>query len=113
MRVGDEKLRIQTGNFKDGQEVIAFSRPHDTEIVANAQSEDGVSASINRILGNGAIARVELVANGDARKGRKDFFEVEIPGSDVQSLGLSTGQHVKLRGRRLSVFPDQNGTQAS
>jgi sulfate/thiosulfate transport system ATP-binding protein len=113
VRVGDEKLRIQTGNFKDGQEVIAFSRPHDTEIVANAQSEDGVSASINRILGSGAIARVELVANGDARKGRKDFFEVEIPGSDIQSLGLSTGQHVKLRGRRLSVFPDQNGTQAS
>ncbi|CAA2137512.1 sulfate/molybdate ABC transporter ATP-binding protein [Hyphomicrobium sp. ghe19] len=113
VRVGDEKLRFQTGTFKNGQEVIAFSRPHDTEIVANPQSEDGVSASIKRILGTGAVARVELVANGEAREGRKEFFEVEIPGSDVQSLGLSTGQHVKLRGRRLSVFADQNGTQAA
>jgi sulfate transport system ATP-binding protein len=112
VRVGDEMLRIQNGNFKDGEDVIAFSRPQDTEIVANMQSEDGVSASINRILGSGSIARVELVANGDARQGRKDFFEVEIPGSDVQSLGLSTGQRVKLRGRRLSVFSDQNGRQA-
>ncbi|WP_045837102.1 sulfate/molybdate ABC transporter ATP-binding protein [Hyphomicrobium sp. 99] len=113
VRVGDERLRFETGNFKDGQEVIAFSRPHDTEIIANPQSDDGVSASINRILGTGSVARVELVANGDAREGRKDFFEVEIPGSEIQTLGLSTGQHVKLRGRRLSVFPTQNTAQAT
>lgn len=113
VRVGDEKLRFQTGKFQDGEEVVAFSRPHDTEIIANPESEDGVSASIKRILGMGSVARVELVANGEVREGRKDFFEVEIPGSDVQSLGLSTGQLVKLRGRRLSVFPDQNGTQAA
>ncbi len=114
VRVGDERLRFENGSFKDGQEVIAFSRPHDTEIIANGQlSEDGVSASINRILGTGAVARVELIANGEAREGRKDFFEVEIPGVDVQSLGLSAGQHVKLRGRHLSVFADPNSSQAA
>jgi sulfate transport system ATP-binding protein len=111
VRVGDDKLRILDGSFSDGQDVIAFSRPHDTEIVVNGASEEGVSASVNRILGKGSVARIELVANGDARKGHKDFFEVEIPGSDVQSLGLSTGQNVKIKGRRLSVFADQNGKQ--
>jgi sulfate transport system ATP-binding protein len=109
VRVGDERLLHNTKNLKDGQEVIAFVRPHDTEIVPNTASDEGVTASINRILGNGAVARVELVANGDARKGRKDFFEVEIPGADVASLGLSTGQRVKLKSRRLSVFPEQSG----
>jgi sulfate transport system ATP-binding protein len=113
LRIGDDRLRHTAGNLKEGQEVIAFSRPHDTEIIPNTQSEDGVTASINRILGNGAITRVELVANGDARKGRKDFFEVEIPGAEIASLGLSAGQRVKLRGRRLSVFPEQNGAPTS
>ncbi len=113
VRVGDEKLHFDGRDFKDGQQVIAFSRPHDTEIVSDDQSEDGVSARINRILGSGSVARVELVANGDAREGRKDFFEVEIPGAELQTLGLSTGQRVKLRGRRLSVFSDQNGNQTS
>ena len=106
VRVGDEKLLIKGGTFKDGQEVIAFSRPHDTEIVPDEQAEDGISARVNRILGNGSVARVELVANGDAREGRKDFFEVEIPGSELQTLAISAGQKVKLRGRNLSVFAD-------
>ncbi|HET6389020.1 sulfate ABC transporter ATP-binding protein [Hyphomicrobium sp.] len=113
VRVGDERLGFENGSFKDGQEVVAFSRPHDTEIIANPQSEDGVSASVNRILGTGSLARVELVANGHAREGRKDFFEVEIPGAEIQSLGLSAGQHVKLRGRHLSVFPSPNSSQAA
>jgi sulfate/thiosulfate transport system ATP-binding protein len=113
VRVGDERLLIDGGRFSDGQEVIAFSRPQDTEIVVDEQVADGVSARVNRILANGALAKVELVANGDARQGRKEFFEVEIPGPTLQTLGLSTGQRVKLRGRKLSVFSDQNGNQAS
>ncbi|MFT3729875.1 MAG: sulfate ABC transporter ATP-binding protein [Hyphomicrobium sp.] len=113
VRVGDEKLRIDGDHFKDGQDVIAFSRPQDTEIVSHDRSEDGISARVNRILGNGAVARVELVANGDARKGQKEFFEVEIPGSELQTLGLSTGQRVKIKGRKLSVFLNQSGSQAS
>jgi sulfate transport system ATP-binding protein len=110
LRIGDERLRYDTANLKNGDEVVAYVRPHETEIVPDTSSEDGVTASINRILGNGAVARVELVANGDARKGRKEFFEVEIPGAEVASLGLATGQRVKLKGRRLSVFREQTGT---
>lgn len=113
VRIGDERLRIEDKHFSDGQQVIAFSRPQDTEIVSYDQSEDGVSARINRILGNGSLARVELIANGEARQGRKEFFEVEIPGLELQSLGLSAGQRVKLKARKLSVFSDQNGSNAS
>lgn len=106
VRIGEEKLRIDGGGFKDGQAVIAFSRPQDTEIIADPQVDDGVSARINRILGSGSTARVELIANGDARQGRKEFFEVEILGEELRSLGLSTGQRVRLRSRKLNIFSD-------
>jgi sulfate transport system ATP-binding protein len=112
LRIGDERLRHHSENLSDGQPVVAFVRPHETEIVVDPASDEGVSAHINRILGNGAIARVELIANGAARQGRKDFFEVELAGAEAASLQLSAGQHVKLRSRHLSVFPDQNGTPA-
>jgi len=113
VRVGDERLRHHAGHFEDGQAVVAFVRPHETEIISDVSSDDGITASVHRILGTGVVARVELVANGDARQGRKDFFEVEIPGSEATSLGLAAGQRVKIRSRRLSVFPEQNGVAAS
>ena len=110
LRIGDERLLHNATHLANGDEVVAFVRPHDTEIVPVSASGEGITASVKRILGNSAVARVELVANGDAREGRKDFFEVEIPGADVATLGLSAGQRVKLRSRRLRVFPEQNGT---
>jgi sulfate transport system ATP-binding protein len=113
VRVGDERLLHNAGHFADGQEVVAFARPHDTEIVPDPGAGDGISASIHRILGSGAVARVELVANGAAREGRKDFFEVEMTQADVASLGLSAGQRVKLRSRSLRLFPEQNGASVS
>jgi sulfate transport system ATP-binding protein len=113
LRVGDERLRHHAEHVRDGQQVVAFVRPHETEIVTDAASSDGITANINRILGNGAVARIELIANGAARKGRKEFFEVELPETQTTSLGLIPGQSVKLRSRHLSIFPDQNGTSAS
>jgi sulfate/thiosulfate transport system ATP-binding protein len=113
VRIDDERLSHTAKNLKDGQDVVAFARPHDTEIVPVMASEEGVTASINRIVGNGANVRVELFANGQARKGRKDYFEVELPGAKVSLLGLATGQSVKLKSRRLSVFPEQNVSPAS
>jgi sulfate/thiosulfate transport system ATP-binding protein len=110
LRIGDERLLHNAKHLANGDEVVGFVRPHDTEIVPVSASGEGITASVKRILGNSAVARVELVANGDAREGRKDFFEVEIPGADVATLGLSAGQRVKLRSRRLRVFPEQNGT---
>ncbi len=113
LRVGDERLHHNAEHLRDGQEVIAFVRPHETTIVPDIAAAEGISASINRILGNGAVARVELVANGDVRKGRKDVFEVEIPEAELVAKGFSTGQRVKLLSRRLRIFPEQNGASVS
>ncbi|HEX2840079.1 sulfate ABC transporter ATP-binding protein [Hyphomicrobium sp.] len=103
VRVGNDLLRHGRTDLHDGAAVIAFARPHDTEILKGSEGE-GVAAKVNRILSNGAITRVELIANGDARDGRKDYFEVEVTPTSLAELGLSTGERVRIKSNRLSLF---------
>ncbi len=103
VRVGNDLLRHGRTDLHDGASVIAFARPHDTEILKGSEGE-GIAAKVNRILSNGAITRVELIANGDARDGRKDYFEVEVTPSSLAELGLSTGERVRIKSNRLSLF---------
>jgi sulfate transport system ATP-binding protein len=107
VRVGGDLLPIANSDFTDGDPVIAYARPHDTEIIVNAQDQPGIAARINRVLTNGAVSRVELIANGPVRGEAKDYFEVEVGSEELSRLGLALGQSVRLRSRRLSVFRDQ------
>ena len=103
VRVGNDRLPHGRTDLSDGASVVAFARPHDTEIVKGSEGE-GVAAKVNRILTSGAITRVELIANGDARQGKKDYFEVEVTPNDLAALGLATGEAVRIKSRRLSLF---------
>jgi len=105
VRVGDDLLPHHRTDLREGDPVVAFARPHETEIVRDGDGV-GIAARVNRILTSGAVTRVELVANGDARQGRQDYFEVEVTPSDIDRLGLSAGEHVRLQSRRLSLFGD-------
>ena len=103
VRVGDDLLPHGRTDLHDGSTVVAFARPHETEII-KGEAREGVTAKVNRILTSGAITRVELIANGDARQGKKDYFEVEVTPSDLAALGLETGERVRIKSRRLSLF---------
>ncbi|MDX2287442.1 MAG: sulfate ABC transporter ATP-binding protein [Hyphomicrobiaceae bacterium] len=105
LRVGEDLLPHDRSDLSDGAPVVAYARPHDTEIVRDGEGL-GIAAKVNRILASGAVTRVELIANGDARKGDKDYFEVEVTQQELASLGLSHGDRVRLKSRRLSVFGD-------
>ncbi len=108
VRVGEDLLPLPaaTGtDLREGAPVVAFARPHDTEIVKSGDGV-GVAAKVNRILSNGAFTRVELVANGDARQGKTDYFEVEVAPEELAALGLSTGERVRIKSKRLSLFGD-------
>lgn len=109
VQVGNDRISLGSANFANGQDVVAFVRPHETQINPDVQNGEGITAKVHRILGNGPVTRVELVANGEARKGKSEFFEVELPGADIAALGISAGQRVKLTSRRISVFDQQNG----
>lgn len=106
LRVGDDLIPHERRDLHNGTEVVAYTRPHDTEIVKTTEGE-GISAKVNRILDtNGAVSRVELLANGDARGGKQDYFEVEVTADHLASLGLSSGDAVRIRSRRLSLFEE-------
>jgi sulfate transport system ATP-binding protein len=104
VRVGADLLPHGRSDLGDGQPVVAYARPHDTEIVLDGERSDGIAVKVNRILNSGAITRVELVANGAERDGKTEYFEVEVPPEALAGLGLTAGQRVRLKSRRLSLF---------
>ncbi len=106
LRIGQDILPHGQTGLADGNEVVAFARPHEIEIVPAVNGHDGVSARVNRILDAGAVSRVELIRNGvEGGPGHADYFEVELPRETLSSLALSAGQPVKLLSSRLRVFP--------
>ncbi len=107
VRVGSDLLPHTRTDLSDGQPVVAYARPHDTEIVVDSPNANGIAARVNRVLTNGNISRVELIANGPDRGVVKDYFEVEIGESELAKLQLANGQRVRIQSRRLSVFEDQ------
>ena len=108
VRVGSDLLPIERTDLSEGQPVVAYARPHDTEIVLDSPAANGIAARVNRVLTSGNISRVELIANGPDRGTAKDYFEVEIGAEELDQLKLANGQRVRLQSRRLSVFNDQS-----
>jgi sulfate transport system ATP-binding protein len=106
VRVGEDLLPHGRTDLSDGTPVVAYARPHDTQIVVDGANHTGIAAKVNRILASGAVSRVELVANGDARQGKQDYFEVELTPRDIADLALEAGKRVRIQSRRLSVFND-------
>ena len=47
------------------------------------------------------------IANGGARDGRTDYFEVELTPAEIAALGLEAGKRVRINSRRLNVFRDR------
>jgi sulfate transport system ATP-binding protein len=79
-----------------GSATAAWFRPHEAELSADGP---GVDFEVNNVLGKGGSIRVE----GHAPDGRT--LEVECPRTAPPS-GLTEGARLKLRPRRVFVFPE-------
>lgn len=88
-------------DIAEGEEVVAFARPHELQIVPNVATGAGIQATISRILAFGPTARVEL--NDTAS--RSVFYEVDIPAAHIATLQLHEGQAVRVAPLQLRVFP--------
>jgi sulfate transport system ATP-binding protein len=106
LRVGKDLVPVDARTVADGEQVIAFARPHDLDIVADSGEDHGLAVKVNRVLVSGALARVELVglvgSNGHAEP---QHFEVELTRERLSELQLQAGQPVRLISSRLRVFP--------
>ncbi len=106
VHVGDTPLSADKVELDHGAEVFAFARPHELNIVVDAQEARGVAARISRILSFGVTARIEL----DGAAGQ--LYEVELTREEVGHLGLEEGQAVRLVPSRLRVFERSAGGAA-
>ncbi|MDR2626176.1 MAG: sulfate ABC transporter ATP-binding protein [Zoogloeaceae bacterium] len=98
----------EAGSLTTGASVTAFVRPHELDIVPEDAGDEGneandaigVAARITRILGFGALARIELVG----RSADAQHFEVEMSRAQLVTQGLHEGQNVRLTPSRMKVF---------
>jgi sulfate transport system ATP-binding protein len=108
LRVGDATVPLAERCGADGgEDVIAYARPHDLDIVVDGDAREGLPASVKRVLVSGAIARVELMgaAREDGDTAPPPRFEVELTRERLAQLNLQPGQAVRLTSSRLKVFP--------
>lgn len=106
IQVGKHNLKHdQSDSIAQGASVMAFARPHELDIVGENESNDGVVTRIDRILSFGLNSRIELsaIASPDA-KSTPQYYEVELPRSDVANRGLAEGQQVRIVPSQLRVF---------
>lgn len=88
-----------------GTEVLAFARPYELDILADAPGVDGVLAVVDRILSFGVNSKVELSAiNLETDQRSSQHFEVELPRSEVVSQQIIEGQRVRLVPSKLKLF---------
>ena len=112
IQVGSHQLKHdQSDSIAQGAAVLAFARPHELEIVPENASNDGVIAKIDRILSFGLNARIELsaITNTDT-KSSSQFYEVELPRSEIAIRGLTEGQQVRIIPSQLRVFESAKAT---
>jgi sulfate transport system ATP-binding protein len=106
LRIGDDAVPIAEADARDGDDVVAYARPHELEISVDRDARSGIGARVDRILLSGATARVELTGRaGTNGHARDQHFEVEITRQELADLDIAPGQPVRLTSSRLKAFP--------
>ena len=106
LRIGQDAVPLADAGAANGEDVIAFARPHELDIVVDRNAREGLAVKVNRVLLSGATARVELTGQiGSNGHAEPQHFEVELTRQQLSDLGLQPGQPVRLTSARLRVFP--------
>ncbi|HWK54287.1 MAG TPA: TOBE-like domain-containing protein, partial [Hyphomicrobiales bacterium] len=101
VQVGSVRLATEA-DFAAGVDVLAFARPHELNIVTDLATEGGLAAKVTRVLFLGSSSRVELEGLE-----QEQYFEVEVPLSELARLDLTPGQEVRIVPSRLRLFEQE------
>lgn len=101
LHVGEDSILHAHDDAQQGNEVYAFARPHELEIVTDTTITTGIAAVVDRVLQFGNSARVELDGVNSATG---QHFEVLLSAEQARSLKLQSGQRVRLLPSKLKVF---------
>ncbi len=108
VRVGEARLH-HDGCVEEtqGQDVVAFVRPHEVRLDPDLSSTDGIDAIVSRVHTHyGSSVRVELESLDRAPvPGRAVHYEAVLPRE--HAANLADGQRVRLVPNRLRIFRDE------
>jgi len=105
LRVGSAAVPFADRSGVHSEDVVAFARPHELDIVKDCDTAQGLPAQVQRVMVSGATARVELTGHAVNGTDEPPRFEVEITRERLAQLDLQPGQAVRLTSSRLRVFP--------
>ncbi len=105
-RIGDILLEHSTPELsRDQASVVAFARPADLDIVTAQSRQEGIPATIDRILSFGQTSKIELTSSvALTDTGKASEYEVQWPRNRVEDAALKEGMSVKLIPTALRVF---------
>jgi sulfate/thiosulfate transport system ATP-binding protein len=95
-RVHGQWAEVERSDVPDGDEALAFVRPHDIEVVRDA-APGALAARVLHVQAIGPLVRVEV-------EHQSEIFEVELGRQRQLQLDLKEGDAVWLRPRNLRVF---------
>ena len=106
LKVGSSILdQLVPAGMLENQEVTAFARPADIDIVPYDDPRSGIPVVVDRILSFGNSAKIELTAlEAHTSSGRSVDYEVQWPRERLTQSALKEGISVKLVPNNLKVF---------
>ena len=96
VRLGDTVLECKGSQG----EAVVYARPHDIDILREADGPDLLAAGILRIHAIGPIVRIELQKDDD-----QQIVEAELTREQYAAQRLIVGENVYIRPRQAKVYP--------
>jgi sulfate transport system ATP-binding protein len=96
-------LEVETPEHADLEEqpAVAYVRPHDIEIVRDADGHALLAARISHVLAVGPVVRLELTRED----GAAGTIHAEISRERFRDLSIAAGDRVFVKPRRIDLFP--------
>ena len=111
MHVGDWRLPAPDAAQVADASALAFVRPTDLAVSADAPNASGLPARLDRALVIGPLARLELSASESGHTSQ--ILEAHLPTDEWQRLGLKEGDAVRIHPRRAHVFLHEESDPAA
>ena len=100
MQVGDWQIAAPEVADAMDAEAMAFVRPSDLAVAPYVAGAPGLTATLDRALVVGPLARLELTP----REHPEQILEAHLPSEEFRSLGVKEGDTVSVSPRKARVF---------
>jgi len=107
IRIGEALLEIPGQahpNGAAGQAASAYIRPDEFEILPRTGGARGLPVKVERVIGLGSLARLELLPQFGQASGVISTIEVTVPFDQLQEEQVSIGSEVLIRATRGAIF---------